>query len=348
VVQLEHDRAVALDSERVDAWDCLPAGLTPQGKALLSCQSVSVALASSGGKWRKMHAAQVLHAVSFELGWGETLAMVGATPSGKSTLALALAGVLQPTLGRAVVRHRNSDRRRSGPGASRLRAVQLCFDDPKGALDPRMTAHQLMVEALLIAGWERNGVDRTAEEALQTFGLATASERRPPQLSSGEACLLSLARALSLRPAVLLLDNALAALDRARRASVLGLLRRRCAAHASQVLITNDLSLAHEASDHLGVLYGGTLVEWGATRQVFAKPAHPYARALLPQMDREKLRLQLLLEGAPPDPRALPSGCVFHPRCARFAEGRCDRDEPELRELVGDRGHKVACFRPHD
>lgn len=351
VQKLTGSVGIDLDQERLEAWDSSPYGLVPRDKALLSCQSVSVVFGTVGGGWRrKASAAQILHAINFEVGWGQTLAVVGASPSGKTTLALALAGVLTPSLGRVLVRDRSSAAARSRSTDSRSRAVQLCLDDPRSGLDPRMTTRQLLMEALRVATPTPHAkVEKEASQLLVAFGLGAGANLRPPELSSAEACLLGLARALCQRPSVLLLDNALAALGRPQQDSILKLLARRSRdAHASQVLFTNDLGLAFEASDRVAVLYAGTLVELGSTKRVFEHPLHPYARALLSQRDRSKVRLQLLLEGAPPDPAALPSGCTFHPRCARYERGRCEREEPELGPHPDDSEHLVACFRPHD
>lgn len=349
IVELTGGRGIELDPERLESWVSAPSDLKPHAKPLLSCQSVSVAFAANNRAWRrKSTPAQALHAVNFELGWGQTMAVVGATPSGKSTLALALSGLLQPSLGRVVVRDASAARGSRTRAQSHSRSVQLCLDDPRATLDPRLTVLESLLESLRIAHRNDSGLPERANALLEDLGLAKVADHYPSQLSSGQACLLGLGRALSQRPAVLLLDNALAALGEPLRGAVLNLLRRRNReAGTSCILVTNDLTLAHDASDRLAVMYGGTMVEWGNTRDVFEHAAHPYSRALLSQLDHGKVRLQLLLEGAPPDPTALPGGCTFHPRCARFERGRCDKQEPDLKPLDADAGHLVACFRPH-
>jgi oligopeptide/dipeptide ABC transporter ATP-binding protein len=295
---------------------------------------------------------RTVHAVddiSFELARGEVLALVGESGCGKTTTAMSVLGLVQPTAGQVLFEgkplHESLRRDRS-----MRRMIQMVFQDPYESLNPRMTIGQIVAEPLEVHASLASASDRQARviEALEEVGLRPAAEfvnRLPHELSGGQRQRVVIASALVTEPALLVADEPVSMLDVSIRAEILMLLdelRRRRG--ISILFITHDLATAALFADRIAVMYLGRIVEIGPTAEVLAGPLHPYARALLsviPSSDPQRKRERIVLQGETPNPADIPSGCRFHPRCP-LAISACSVHDPAL-ERKG--GHEVACIR---
>jgi oligopeptide/dipeptide ABC transporter ATP-binding protein len=223
--------------------------------------------------------------------------------------------------------------------------LQVVFQDPYASLDPRMTIHDVIAEPLRI-----NGCYQPARisELLAAVGLsAEVAQRRPPEFSGGQRQRIAIARALALGPDVMILDEAVSALDVSIQAQVINLLKDlQRKLELSYLFISHDLSVVHHISDDVAVMYLGKLVELGSRDQVFSAPAHPYTQALLsaipvPDPNLARGSKKIVLSGDIPNPLSPPSGCAFRTRCFK-ATAYCAQVEPELTARTGP-GHLSAC-----
>ncbi len=284
--------------------------------------------------------------VSLAIAEGETLALVGESGSGKSTLGNVVAGLQVPTEGTLAFKGRKLDRA-SWPVARR--AIQIVFQDPFGALDPRMPVSDIIAEPLRIQG-TANAAERAARaaELIEQVGLPVdALNRYPHEFSGGQRQRIAIARALAPRPQLIVADEPLSALDVSIQSQVLNLMKDLQAAHSlSYLFISHDLAVVNHLVDRIAVLYLGRLVEVGPRAELFAGPAHPYTRALLasvPRIGARRSRGRAIV-GEMPSPLAPPPGCVFHPRCP-LAQDICRTEVPMLAPLAARAGEAACHFR---
>ena len=287
-----------------------------------------------------------LNGVSFSLAVGRTLAVVGESGCGKSTLARLLTMIETPTAGALAIDGVDVTTLNAVQRRELRRAVQIVFQNPYGSLNPRQTVADALEEPLLVHGMADAQQRRAAaREMLRKVGLREEyAERYPHMFSGGQRQRIAIARALMLRPRVLVLDEPVSALDVSIRAQVLNLLADlQSEFGVAYVFISHDLSVVRHVADEVMVMYLGRVVEHGPAADVFAKPRHPYTQALLsatPTVDAALRRERILLKGELPSPLALPPGCTFHTRCP-WAEPACRDAEPTLQSLGPQR---VACF----
>jgi peptide/nickel transport system ATP-binding protein/oligopeptide transport system ATP-binding protein len=291
--------------------------------------------------------------VSFAVHAGETFGVIGESGSGKSTLGRALVGLLAPKGGRVL--HEGADPSALPPREFRRhrRDWQIVFQDPNAALNPRMRIVDSIREPLDIAG-EGNSAGREAQAmaALDKVGLAAAfAQRYPHELSGGQKQRVNIARALTLRPRLLVCDEVVAALDVSIQADIINLLASLQQEFGlTVVFITHDLAVVAHLGDRIAVMYLGKIVEMGPAEALRNAPRHPYTEALLsaeptPLPSSMRTRERIILQGEVPSPVAPPSGCRFRTRC-RYAQELCAAQEPEFREL--DPGRWVACHFAQD
>jgi len=288
---------------------------------------------------------RALDGCSFSLSQGKTLAVVGESGCGKSTLARLVTLIERPTAGQLLidgtdVRAANAKTRRE------LRqAVQIVFQDPYGSLNPRKKVGTILEEPLTIN--TRLGAKEKrarAEEMMAKVGLRPEFYGRYPHMfSGGQRQRIAIARALMLRPRILVADEPVSALDVSIRAQVLNLLMDlQEEFKLAYLFISHDLGVVRHIADDVMVMYLGRPVEQGPGETIFAQPRHPYTQALLastPAVDPARRRRRVPLSGELPSPFDPPSGCAFHRRCA-FATDLCARDRPTLRDMEGRR---IAC-----
>jgi oligopeptide/dipeptide ABC transporter ATP-binding protein len=292
---------------------------------------------------RQARTVRAVDGVSFTLGRGETLGVAGESGSGKSTVARALVQIHRPTAGAMRVGDVDAAGLRGQALRAYRRTMQMVYQDPYDSLDPRMNVLQAIGEGLSVRGVARAQHRVQASSLLERVNLpASLLSRYPAQLSGGQRQRVSIARALAVQPAVIVCDEAVAALDVSIRAQILNLLKDiQAASGISYLFISHDLSTLRFLADRVAIMYLGRIVEHGTSAQVFGAPQHPYTRALIaavPEVGRA--RPPAAVQGEPPDPAAPPSGCPFHPRCP-LALDVCRTDRPELRRKAG--GQLAAC-----
>lgn len=308
---------------------------------LLGIEDLSVHFPASGGR-----VVRAVEQVSLSIAAGETLALVGESGSGKSTLGFAVAGLQAPTSGS--LRFEGVALTASTWPAAR-RKIQIVFQDPFGALDPRMPISSIIAEPLLIQriGTAESRRARAAELVAQVGLPRDALNRYPHEFSGGQRQRIAIARALSPAPRLIVADEPLSALDVSIQSQVLNLMKEVQEAHRlSYLFISHDLAVVNHLVDRVAVLYLGRLVEVADRGALFAAPAHHYTRALLdavPRIGRRRARRSGVIKGEMPSPLNPPSGCVFHTRCPR-AEALCGIDVPVLRALSA--AQSVACHFP--
>ena len=284
--------------------------------------------------------------VSISIPKGKTVAVVGESGCGKTTLARTVALMTPPTSGR--IYFDGKEITKGGVSRTDLyRNMQMVFQDPESSLDPRMKVGDSIGEPLRgLMGWSKDVVRDAVKRSLLAVGLSEDFMTRPPsQLSGGQKQRVAIARAISTQPRLVILDEPTSALDASVQAQILRLLiELQKQFELSYMLITHNIAVAQYMSDTMAVMYAGSLVEYGPTRTVITKPRHPYTIALIasapiPDPERRNL-LQAEIRGEVPSAINPPPGCRFNPRCP-FAESVCTRDNPALAE-VSD-GHFVAC-----
>ncbi len=293
---------------------------------------------------------RALGGVSFSLLPGATLAVVGESGCGKSTLARLLTMIEPPTAGQLLIA--GEDAAASGAAERLRRHVQIVFQNPYGSLNPRQTVGAALMEPLQVNGeGTPQSRERAARAMLSEVGLHDEHFARYPHMfSGGQRQRIAIARALMLRPQVLVLDEPVSALDVSIRAQVLNLLvQLQVRLAVAYVFISHDLGvvrhMVHGPNDQVMVMYLGQAVEHGARHAVLDAPAHPYTQALLsatPTVDPALRRQRIVLQGEMPSPLAPPRGCAFHTRCPQ-AQARCASEPPALRP---SQGRQVACHFP--
>jgi peptide/nickel transport system ATP-binding protein len=295
---------------------------------------------------QKSGAVRAVDGVSFDVAKGETLGIVGESGCGKSTLARLIMQIVTADAGELLF-----DGELVGPHALDLaeyrREVQMVFQDSYASLNPRLTVEDTVAFGPRVHGLARRDAISRAHDIIQRVGLDPArfAARYPHELSGGQRQRVNIARALALQPRLLILDEAVSALDKSIEAQVLNLLVDLKAEFGlTYMFISHDLNVVRYISDRVMVMYLGKVAELGGSDVILANPRHPYTMALLasmPSMDPDRRTIEAPLFGDPPNPIDPPSGCRFHTRC-RFAAPVCSEVSPALTELRP--GHQVACL----
>ena len=292
---------------------------------------------------------QLLHAVdgvSFEIERGTTLALVGESGCGKSTVARLLVGLYEPTRGGLTFDGQDAHAAFKSPDAKAMRKrIQMIFQDPYASLNPRWTVEAIIGEPLHEHGMIHDASELKARvaELLQSVGLSALDmPKYPHQFSGGQRQRISIARALATAPEFLVCDEPTSALDVSVQAQVLNIMKDLQRERGlTYLFISHNLAVVRHVSDKVGVMYLGRLVELADKHTLFANPQHPYTRMLLDAIPKmhDTGRARTPVQGEVPNPLNPPTGCSFHPRCPQVTE-RCKTERPQLREL---KGIKIAC-----
>ena len=284
--------------------------------------------------------------VSFGVRRGETVGLVGESGCGKSTLAKTVCRLYAPDGGHVLFG--GSDVFAMDKNALRdaRYKMQMVFQDPYSSLNPRMTVRQMFYEVLSVHKLcERKDREQECLKVLDLVGLdRNALDRYPSQFSGGQRQRISIARALIMRPEVLIADEPVSALDVSIQAQVINLLiDLKASLNLTMLFISHDLRVIRYISDRVVVMYLGSIVEMGEAETLFEHPRHPYTDILMkaaPAVDPDSHGREYAIQGETPSPLNIPSGCRFHPRCP-YAQEKCRQEAPVLRD-IGD-GHCVAC-----
>jgi peptide/nickel transport system ATP-binding protein len=309
--------------------------------SLLSVRSLVVDYQTSSGT---VHA---VNDVSLEIEPGETVGLVGESGCGKSTLGKAIMHLIPASDGQIVLDGQDITRLSSAAMRPIRPKMQMIFQDPHNSLNPRRTVGNLIAQPLQVAGYAKKDIaDRVAELMSQVGLPPDAGSRYPHEFSGGQRQRIGIARALALRPKLVICDEPVSALDVSIRAQVINLLQDLSERWGvSYLFISHDLTMVQHIADKLMVMYLGRIVETGSAETIWKHPAHPYTQALLaaapvadPQIMRSRQRF--VLQGDLPSPASLPQGCAFSTRCP-FATDLCRQERPILRPLGDNR--KAAC-----
>ncbi len=306
---------------------------------------------------RRVGTVHAVDDISLEVREGEVLGLVGESGCGKSTTLLEVLDLKVPqdgtivVLGKETAKLKRSDRKK-------IRGdLQVVFQDPMASLDPRMPVYDIIAEPLKYGGWPKKDISDRVRELMSIVGLEPShANRYPRHFSGGQRQRIGIARALALKPKLLILDEPVSALDVSIQAGVINLLDElRAKLGLSYLFVAHDLSVVRHIADRVGVMYLGKIVEMGRVEDVFDNPHHPYTQALLsaipvPDPEVERSRKRIVLEGDLPSPANPPSGCRFRTRCQKFAllseseQQRCINEIPAMNRLESD--HEAACHYP--
>ncbi|MCC5843531.1 MAG: ATP-binding cassette domain-containing protein [Verrucomicrobia bacterium] len=336
-----------------------PESPAPETTPLLSVRNLCkfFPIHSQGLVRRKIGEVRAVNDISFDVQAGETLGIVGESGSGKTTAARAILRAITPTSGDVLFHHQGQQLNLTKLSARELKPLrqnmQMIFQDPFSSLNPRMTVGDIVGEPLVIhelaSGTDLR--DRVVE-ALVRVGLKPEHRTRYPHaFSGGQRQRIGIARALIMNPSLIVADEAVSALDVSVQAQVINLLEDlQEELNLTYLFIAHDLSVVKHICDRAAVMYCGRVVELGDIDKIYAKPYHPYTRALLaavPSPDPD-IRLQPAVAGETADPANPPPGCSFHPRCPFAKKGLCDVPgrPPPLRQL--ETGQWAACFRAEE
>ena len=318
---------------------------------LLEVEDLKVHFPVGRGLRRGKAVLKAVDGVSFRLRAGETLGIVGESGCGKSTCGNSIIRLIQPTGGQVLFEGRDLAKLSQKELRGLRRDIQMIFQDPFSSLNPRMRVKDIIAEPLVTHRVCAGPAEREAEvyRLMDAVGLPREyADRYPHEFSGGQRQRIGIARALALRPKLIICDEPVSALDVSIQAQILNLLSDlQKEFHLTYIFIAHGLPTVQHISSQVAVMYLGRIVEMADKVTLFRSPMHPYTEGLMAAVPIPDPALRTddgpLLEGDMPSPTHLPEGCRFHPRC-KYCQEKCRKESPELRDLGG--GHFVACHYP--
>jgi peptide/nickel transport system ATP-binding protein len=329
--------------------------MTSQNKILLEVRNLKKYFPIQQGFFRKVVGqVRAVDGIDFFIREGETLGLVGESGCGKTTTGRLILRAIEPTEGEVLIRRNGEMVNIAHLSNKEMKAIrrdmQIIFQDPFSSLSPRMTVLDIIGEPLEIHGIAKGAeVKEMVRELLEAVGLkAQHMNRYPYAFSGGQRQRIGIARALALRPKLIVADEPVSALDVSIQAQVLNLLENLQKDFGlTYLFIAHDLSVVEHISDRVAVMYLGKVVELAPANLLYDAPLHPYSEALLsavPRIEPGRKSKRIILRGDVPSPANPPSGCKFHPRC-RYAQPICSQEEPALTEVKPN--HYAACHFAH-
>ncbi len=323
--------------------------MSEQKEILLSVKNLVKRFPVKGGiLGREVAAVQAVSNVSFDIYKGETLGLVGESGCGKSTLGRCILRLIEPTSGEVFFKGQDVTKLGTTEMRKLRRNMQIVFQDPYASLNPRMTVEEILSEPLEIHKLAKTRADRNKRinELLDLVGIRKeAISRYPHEFSGGQRQRICIARALAVQPDFLVLDEPVSALDVSIQAQIVNLLQDlQKELQLTYLFIAHDLKVVEHISNRVAVMYLGKIAEIADGGELYARPMHPYTKALLsaiPIPDPTYKKDRVILQGDVPSPINPPKGCYFHPRCP-VVKDNCKVDTPSLRE-VGEGFHSASC-----
>jgi peptide/nickel transport system ATP-binding protein len=302
--------------------------------------------------YRQVATVHAVESVSFNINPGETVGLVGESGCGKSTVGRTILKLYDPTSGQvkfdgvdlSTLNKKEMQKKRSD--------LQIIFQDPYESLNSRHPVGHIIEEPLLIHNPQMNASQRAMEvsKLLERVGLPErAKHKYPHEFSGGQRQRIGIARAISLKPKLIICDEPVSALDVSIQSQVLNLLLElQEEMNLAYLFIAHDLAVVKHISDRIAVMYLGNIVEFASSKDLYENPTHPYTKALIsaiPEPDPEKKTNRVILKGEVPSPISPPSGCAFHTRCP-IATDKCKKEKPVVTNVKGNKDHQVSCHYP--